>query len=67
MSTARDFIAMLDRAAPRLEEDPANECYLCNSVPAGWCEPPSVPAARGPLPIWSRSGRHDTDGWGLRW
>ncbi len=110
MATARDFIAILDRTALRLEEDPANECFLCNAwlphphalaeaagysgivgarcpgcgatyviqssgagariltdedaenpylaalyarrygaVPAGWCEPPGVPAARGPL------------------
>ena len=29
--TARDIIAVLDRAALRLEQDPSNECHLCNA------------------------------------
>ncbi len=31
MATAHDLIAVLDRAALRLEEDSANECFLCNA------------------------------------
>jgi hypothetical protein len=31
MVTARAIVAMLERAALRLEEDSSNECYLCNA------------------------------------
>ncbi len=30
-ATMTDFVGMLERAALRLEQDPSNECHLCNA------------------------------------